>query len=201
MQPTYLIVSGIPFNATLGKVGWTPFWWVEPTEGDPGDSDPDNQSVDSLDGVPPMASPVPSEESYLANLSNNESVASETSNNPGYDLFELDSNEDHESIPDKFNLLTYDNEIDPELDHFLISPNENPLSLVPNRAQLDPTSNWLQSSSGSDTDPDHDQFLLNADDLYSDDAWSSYSSNNNDNIMKGTILVTLKLMICIVMMI
>ena len=30
----------------------------------------------------------------------------------------------------------------------------------------------------NDSDPDHDQFLLNADDLYSDDAWSSYSDTD-----------------------
>ena len=30
----------------------------------------------------------------------------------------------------------------------------------------------------NDSDPDHDQFLLNADDLYSDDPWSSYSDTD-----------------------
>ena len=30
----------------------------------------------------------------------------------------------------------------------------------------------------NDSNPDHDQFLLNADDLYSDDAWSSYSDTD-----------------------
>ena len=61
-----------------------------------------------------------------------------------------------------------------------MSPNDNPLPLIPNRAQLDPTSNWLQSSSDTDSDHDHDQFMLNANDIYSDDAWSSCSSDNQD---------------------
>ena len=91
------------------------------------------------------------------------------------------SNKDHESNPDEFSLPPSDNEIDTQLDNFLISPNDNPLTLIPNMAHLDPTPNWLQSSSGSETDPDHDQFLLNADDMHSNDAWSSYSGNNNDN--------------------
>ena len=81
-------------------------------------------------------------------------------------------------IPDEFNLPTSDNEADVELDNFLISPNDNPLPLIPNRGHLDPTSNWLQSSSENDSDPDHDQFLLNADDLYCDDAWSYYSDTD-----------------------
>ena len=50
------------------------------------------------------------------------------------------------------------------------------LPIIPNRGQLDPESNWLQSSSDGDSDPDHDQFLLNADDMYSEDAWSSCSA-------------------------
>ena len=157
----------------------TDFPWFPPTE-DPGDSEPDNQSITSSNGVPPMASPVHSEESYIANLSINDSIASETSNNPGYALFEEDLDEDHESNPDEIILPPSDNEADTQLDNFLISPNDNPLPLLPNRAHLDPASNWLQSSSGSEADPDHDQFLLNADDMYSDDAFSSYSSSNND---------------------
>jgi len=53
--------------------------------------------------------------------------------------------------------------------------------LLPNRGSLDPASNWLQSSSENDSDLDHDQFLLNANDQYSDDAWSPYSGNEPSN--------------------
>ena len=50
-----------------------------------------------------------------------------------------------------------------------------PIPLIPNRGHLDPASNWLQFSSDNDSDPEYDQFLLNANDMYSDDAWSSCS--------------------------
>ena len=78
-----------------------------------------------------------------------------------------------------------DSEDGNELDNYLISPNDNPLPLLPNRGQLDPASNWLQSSSESNTDLDQDQFLLNADDMYSDADFSSCSDpdvQGNDSL-------------------
>ena len=51
---------------------------------------------------------------------------------------------------------------------------------------LDNEQNWLQSSSDNVSDLDHDQFLLNTNDMYSDEAWSSYSdSDTHGNNIAG----------------
>ena len=107
-----------------------------------------------------------------------ESNAADSNANPGYDLFNSDSEDDPESIPDEIILPSSDNEDDPVLEHTNISSNDLPLPSLPNRGLLNPTSNWLQSSSENDSNPDHDQFLLNAEDMFSDDAWSSCSSQD-----------------------
>merc|ERR1712115_247557 len=133
------------------------------------------QSIASYDGVPPWEDPVPEQEQFSYD------TESETSNNPGFDLFESDSNDDRLSIPDGIILPSSDSEVDSNVNHPPITLN-NPILTLPNRGHLDPTSNWLQSSSGSDSDPDHDQFLLNANDMYSDEAWSSCSDAVGNDI-------------------
>ena len=40
--------------------------------------------------------------------------------------------------------------------------------------------NWLQSSPDNGSDIDQDQFLLNANDMFSDDAWSSYNESDTE---------------------
>ena len=99
-----------------------------------------------------------------------------TSENPGYNLFDPDSDEEQDITPDEH---ISNNETASELDNFLISPDDNPLPISPNRGQLNPESNWLQSSSDSNDDFDNEQFLLTANDLHSDDAWSPYSDSNS----------------------
>ena len=55
--------------------------------------------------------------------------------------------------------------------------------IIQNRGILNPTSNWLQSSSDNDSDPDFDQFVQNTEDMDSEDAWSPCSSPVNENNM------------------
>ena len=164
----------------------TDFPWFPPTEGDIDEEYPDQQSVCSQDAIPPCCrSPI-----RPTNIDPHQTEKDETDNesdNPGYDLFDADSDNEQESIPDEFNLPPSDNEDedDSNLDHFLISPNDNPLPVMPNRGHLGPTSNWLQSSSENGSDLDHDQFLLNANDMYSDDAWSSCSASDTQGNNTG----------------
>ena len=99
-----------------------------------------------------------------------------TSENPGYALFDPDTDEEQDTAPDEPIL---NNETASELENFLISPNDNPLPISPHRGRLNSESNWLQSSTDSNVDTDNDQFLLNANDLHSDDAWSPYSDSNS----------------------
>merc|ERR1712115_141364 len=100
-------------------------------------------------GIPPWEDPAPEQEQFSSG------AESETSSNPGFDLFESDSNDDRLSIPDGIILPSSDSEDDPSVDQPPTNLNNNPLLIAPNRGHLDPISNWLQSSSDSDSNPDH----------------------------------------------
>ena len=142
------------------------FPWFPPTNTNEDiENDPDQESIASYDGIRPWEQLATPERELPS------PVTSDV-NNPGFDLFDSDSDDDSDSNPEDIVLPSSDTEEDPVEDPDI--PNVI-LPIVPNRGQLNPESNWLQSSSDNDTDPDHDQFLLNADDLYSDDAWSSCS--------------------------
>ena len=69
------------------------FPWFPPTKTNADiENDPDQQSIASFDGIPPMQSPVPSEPEEP--LSDIESNASDPNANPGYDLFNSDSEDE-----------------------------------------------------------------------------------------------------------
>ena len=159
-----------------------------------------------------MQSPVPTE--LEEPLSYIDSDTADPNANPGYDLFNSDSEDDHLSYPDEILLPSSDSEEEPVLRNTNIIHPGNPLiPVIPNRGILNPTSNWLQSSSDDDndlgidqsnsnllqlpnrteshsvtnwlqsspdngSDIDQDQFLLNANDIFSDDAWSSYNESD-----------------------
>ena len=100
--------------------------------------------------------------SFLAQLKNEIEIENEEFDTPGYDLFDPDSDTEDEPSPGSFTLPSSDNESNHSLEHYLVSPNENPLPITTNRGVLNPTSNWLQSGSEADSDLDQEHFLLNA---------------------------------------
>ena len=128
----------------------TDFPWFPPKEGENVEEEEVQQTVPA-NIMANNREPAPQEQD--SEIESN----SDASENPGYELFDPDSDDEQEATPDAD---THNNETINELDNFLISPNDNPLPLLSNRGSLDPASNWLQSSSDNESDIDHNQFLL-----------------------------------------
>jgi len=110
-------------------------------------------------------------ESVASEITNNSSIIINQNDNqndsdtPGYDLFDsdIDSINDPEWGPS---------------DQSIQSTPDTPNSPL-NIGNLDPNSEWLQSSSDTDSDIDESQFLLNADDMLDDSEYGSTSSDNS----------------------
>merc|ERR1712115_291679 len=150
-------------------------WFPSTKSNEEIENDPDQESVASYDGIRPWESLATPERELL-------SPAPLDDSNPGFNLFESDSDDENGTWADNIVLPPSDNEQDPIEDQTPSIHNIVIQPLAPNRGHLDPTSNWLQSSSENESDPDYDQFLLNTNDTYSDDAWSSCSEIRDNGL-------------------
>ena len=133
------------------------FPWFPPEEGEA--EEEDHRSVNS---EAPLSPNVTISEAELSMDNDNQD------DNPGYDLFDTDSEDEHSSTADN---LSYDE----DLDHYLLSPNAIP--------DPDPYQGHEDSDS-SDSIINHDeaQFLLNAEDLYSEIETESETDSTNSSL-------------------
>merc|ERR1712001_119371 len=133
------------------------FPWFPPEEGEA--EEEDHRSVNSEAPLSPNVS-ISEAELSVANYNQDD--------NPGYDLFDTDSEDEHSSNADN---LSYDE----DLDHYLLSPNAIP-DPEPYQGNVD------SDSSDSNINHDEAQFLLNAEDMYSEIETESETDSSNSSL-------------------